>query len=209
MAECVLGVQFVGCLAAGAAYLAFSFSHGSKSEESSEDKLHSEYCSLPKPSQVVVNDSEAWVAVWEEPDEPEELLVAKRSPSSVVECLICADRDADAVLLPCGHSRVCYGCALEVLSAKNACPVCRKSVDQVVIYDPYAPSVDNAGRKRFRIVGPNGRAWSSSSSSSSSSSHRVTCGYAPNQDLARETSCGYKLCCGSSESGSTLRREVA
>ena len=43
-------------------------------------------------------------------------------------CKICFDRTIDTVLLPCAHSLLCQLCA----SAVTDCPICRKSVSQVV-----------------------------------------------------------------------------
>ena len=43
-------------------------------------------------------------------------------------CRICYDREADIVLLPCGHLATCGQCA----SACRDCPMCRRAIEQSV-----------------------------------------------------------------------------
>ncbi len=39
-------------------------------------------------------------------------------------CCICLDKHADAVLFPCCHGKICFGCGKEML-AKGTCHLCR------------------------------------------------------------------------------------
>ncbi|XP_018428416.1 PREDICTED: E3 ubiquitin-protein ligase NEURL3 [Nanorana parkeri] len=45
-------------------------------------------------------------------------------------CVICQDRLADTLLLPCLHSNFCEQCAVRVKSEKNLCPLCRQTIVQ-------------------------------------------------------------------------------
>ena len=47
------------------------------------------------------------------------------------ECVVCLDRIADRIALPCGHLCLCSRCSTEVLSRTGSCPVCRGSVRRV------------------------------------------------------------------------------
>jgi Zinc finger, C3HC4 type (RING finger) len=44
-------------------------------------------------------------------------------------CYVCEARDANAVLLECGHGGVCYECALGLVRQRRerSCPICRVS----------------------------------------------------------------------------------
>jgi hypothetical protein len=51
------------------------------------------------------------------------------------ECFICIANRADAVLLPCGHSGLCYECATSVVKGPGEfrhCPICRGAIDKVI-----------------------------------------------------------------------------
>jgi len=54
---------------------------------------------------------------------------------SVSACLICFDKQPDAVFMECGHGGVCYECSLEVWKATNECYLCRKPIAQVLQLD--------------------------------------------------------------------------
>jgi Zinc finger, C3HC4 type (RING finger) len=45
-------------------------------------------------------------------------------------CYVCEARDANAVLLECGHGGVCYECALGLVRQRRerSCPICRVSL---------------------------------------------------------------------------------
>ena len=43
-------------------------------------------------------------------------------------CVVCLDRERNAAILPCGHDRFCYACALRCLNDEAyapKCPICR------------------------------------------------------------------------------------
>lgn len=47
-------------------------------------------------------------------------------------CCVCADAPVDAVLLPCRHQQICFGCA----SAVSTCPICRSVVEsRIQVYN--------------------------------------------------------------------------
>lgn len=41
-------------------------------------------------------------------------------------CTICMENEADAVVLPCGHTGLCSNCVSSWLADNNTCPICRK-----------------------------------------------------------------------------------
>jgi Zinc finger, C3HC4 type (RING finger) len=48
-------------------------------------------------------------------------------------CVVCLDRTADRVLMPCGHAGYCGECARELARREpHRCPVCRASIDLAV-----------------------------------------------------------------------------
>lgn len=48
-------------------------------------------------------------------------------------CIICADRKKLVVLLPCEHINHCVECAIVSIGVDNTCPVCRGTVEDVVV----------------------------------------------------------------------------
>ena len=48
-------------------------------------------------------------------------------------CIICMEKFANAVLLPCGHGGCCYHCSrlLYKQLSKRTCPLCRHPIEQV------------------------------------------------------------------------------
>ncbi|KAM4039031.1 E3 ubiquitin-protein ligase NEURL3 [Anomaloglossus baeobatrachus] len=43
-------------------------------------------------------------------------------------CVICVDRMADTLLLPCKHCSFCKQCVLKIRAQSNICPLCRQSI---------------------------------------------------------------------------------
>ncbi|XP_077119024.1 E3 ubiquitin-protein ligase NEURL3 [Ranitomeya variabilis] len=43
-------------------------------------------------------------------------------------CVICLDRTADTLLLPCRHCSFCKQCVLKIKAQSNICPLCRQSI---------------------------------------------------------------------------------
>ena len=62
---------------------------------------------------------------------PEE--IASSSVGAKSQCIICLDKDASTIVVPCGHQVACKHCALKISRAQDAvlgclvhCPVCRQ-----------------------------------------------------------------------------------
>ena len=71
--------------------------------------------------------------------DPKAAVMSQVDPGSIksgnfVECYICADREANAVLMNCGHGGMCYECGLILArrEGEKICPVCRSSIEQVL-----------------------------------------------------------------------------
>mmetsp|Transcript_77330 Transcript_77330/g.125477 ORF Transcript_77330/g.125477 Transcript_77330/m.125477 type:complete len:112 (-) Transcript_77330:481-816(-) len=52
--------------------------------------------------------------------------------AAVNECVVCMESEKSHILVPCGHQCVCKVCAVNLVSTKQACPVCRAPVSQVI-----------------------------------------------------------------------------
>ena len=46
-------------------------------------------------------------------------------------CLICFDKETDAIFMDCGHGGVCYECAIEIWKSTNECHLCREPIKSV------------------------------------------------------------------------------
>ena len=49
-------------------------------------------------------------------------------------CYVCVDKEADGVIMPCGHGGICFRCGL-ILARKvgeKICPICRSKIGQVL-----------------------------------------------------------------------------
>lgn len=40
-------------------------------------------------------------------------------------CILCIERQADAVLIPCGHANLCFFCSYKIYRSQKACHLCR------------------------------------------------------------------------------------
>jgi Uncharacterized conserved protein, contains RING Zn-finger len=47
-------------------------------------------------------------------------------------CVICYERQPDAVYLDCGHGGVCHTCAVELIKSKNECHLCRTKIERLL-----------------------------------------------------------------------------
>jgi len=58
----------------------------------------------------------------------------KRPAAASAECVVCFENEALVALVPCGHRKVCSGCAER---CNHKCPICRKRFHTVLnqIYD--------------------------------------------------------------------------
>ena len=47
-------------------------------------------------------------------------------------CAVCMDETPNCVLVPCGHTSLCYTCAITILiSGSPYCPICRHNIEGV------------------------------------------------------------------------------
>ena len=51
------------------------------------------------------------------------------------ECLICCHNIRNTLFLPCKHSCTCQNCAHSLRMRNNPCPICKNSIDDLVIID--------------------------------------------------------------------------
>lgn len=53
------------------------------------------------------------------------------------KCLICYDKDANVVIYPCGHSRICKRCITDYMKESDKCPICNGLIEKafLVYYD--------------------------------------------------------------------------
>lgn len=49
------------------------------------------------------------------------------------KCLICYDKDADIMIYPCGHSKICKRCITDFMKESNKCPMCRELIEKVYL----------------------------------------------------------------------------
>jgi hypothetical protein len=57
------------------------------------------------------------------------------SNNSVKECLICCSNSTDGVIMPCGHSGICYNCGLKLFEDGKDCHICRKKIKSLLKVD--------------------------------------------------------------------------
>jgi len=53
-------------------------------------------------------------------------------PASEGNCIICLDKEVDAVLYQCGHMCVCLTCGLRLSTMGSHCPMCRAPIRDVI-----------------------------------------------------------------------------
>eukprot|EP01017_Pseudomicrothorax_dubius_P027939 TRINITY_DN3277_c0_g1_i12.p2 TRINITY_DN3277_c0_g1~~TRINITY_DN3277_c0_g1_i12.p2 ORF type:complete len:219 (+),score=40.69 TRINITY_DN3277_c0_g1_i12:1008-1664(+) len=59
----------------------------------------------------------------------------QKEDSVSAPCLVCYDRQPNAVVLNCGHGGICYPCGLEMWKKRNGCHLCRQEISQLVEID--------------------------------------------------------------------------
>ena len=47
-------------------------------------------------------------------------------------CVLCLEDARDACIIPCGHKRICIGCAGERVSEGTGCPACGSRIDSFI-----------------------------------------------------------------------------
>lgn len=68
--------------------------------------------------------------------EQSEETAAEDAEEQVSECAICMDplnEKNRALLVPCGHARLCLSCAKDVQKEKGICPFCRKKIKKAML----------------------------------------------------------------------------
>lgn len=50
----------------------------------------------------------------------------------VDKCTVCMTKQIDVVLIPCGHMCVCKDCSLLICKNDDRCPICRRTIVQVI-----------------------------------------------------------------------------
>lgn len=48
------------------------------------------------------------------------------------KCIICIDRQRQAVFVPCGHKYCCCECAKNIYETKNICPICNSIIEKIL-----------------------------------------------------------------------------
>ncbi|KAL3092002.1 hypothetical protein niasHS_005952 [Heterodera schachtii] len=63
-------------------------------------------------------------------------------PKTVLECVICLDKEPKFIFVPCGHKCICADCKKELMTIANReppkkkCPVCRRYFNDIIeVYD--------------------------------------------------------------------------
>ncbi len=59
--------------------------------------------------------------------------VKKIFESDTMECLVCLEKEHDVVIVPCGHFCMCNECANQIKCSSGKCPLCRGTIDLVVM----------------------------------------------------------------------------
>ncbi len=56
---------------------------------------------------------------------------SKMSAVKLKECVVCmSGGPADGVIMPCGHSGICYACAVQMLEKEQTqCHLCREDIE--------------------------------------------------------------------------------
>ena len=56
---------------------------------------------------------------------------SESSGISAQTCVVCLSEQREVILMNCGHVCVCAECAMQIMSTRPVCPVCRANIDQV------------------------------------------------------------------------------
>lgn len=47
-------------------------------------------------------------------------------------CMLCLERKSDAVIMDCGHSKICFFCAFKMYRTQHLCHLCRQEITKVI-----------------------------------------------------------------------------
>ena len=56
----------------------------------------------------------------------------KKEAALDTECVICMDKARSCILAPCHHLCTCASCGNLLVSRKDACPICRRGISQII-----------------------------------------------------------------------------
>jgi hypothetical protein len=56
----------------------------------------------------------------------------ERQEREAMTCVVCLDRERDALLMPCRHSVLCLMCAFQVRECSGECPYCRRGIEDIM-----------------------------------------------------------------------------
>ena len=90
-------------------------------------------------------------------------------------CIICMDRPAKALLIPCGHLYTCSECIATLREQNNSCPLCRTTIQKVL----HNQTQDKKTTENKASSSSSSSTSSTSSSSTSSSSTSTSSSLAP------------------------------
>ena len=65
------------------------------------------------------------------------VVVERREPQALqgIQCYICMERVATAMLVDCGHAGLCMECGKRLLATHRGCPLCRAPITRVMQVD--------------------------------------------------------------------------
>jgi len=72
---------------------------------------------------------------------------SQKSITSNIVCIICCERDANAVIMDCGHGGICYKCCIKQWKNGDDCYICRKKIREILQI-----SIDENNKGNFIIV---------------------------------------------------------
>ena len=90
----------------------------------------------------------------ETPDSPDRadagVLTHQKTNQSLVggsECKICFDDESSIVLIPCGHSGICEGCAKDLVTLTKECYICRNEIELIAKINKKASKANEPVKK--------------------------------------------------------------
>ena len=105
----------------------------------------------------------------ETPDSPDraDVLTHQKTNQSLAggsECKICFDDESSIVLIPCGHSGICEGCAKDLVTLTKECYICRSEIELIAKINKKSktkstPKEDQTQRTTSNLFGNELSAW--------------------------------------------------
>lgn len=63
----------------------------------------------------------------------EKILTLYQSHPINNECIICYENNVNIMSAPCNHKIMCHICLYKVMQSSRLCPICRQSIDRIII----------------------------------------------------------------------------